>query len=85
MRKPGDPAVDSRHATAMALLALVAHGNTHAVKDPADRPRWHELSLELQQHLTKAATAIKAKDESAPDHFRLGMETCNACHEKFKG
>ena len=84
MRKPGDPAEDSRHATAIALLALVAHGNTHAVKDPADRPRWQELSVELQQHFTKAATAIKARDESAADHFRLGMETCNTCHEKFK-
>lgn len=85
MRKPGDPVEDSRHATAMALLALVAHGDTHAVKDPADKPRWRELSLELQRHMTKAATAIKARDESAPDHFRLGMETCNTCHEKFKG
>lgn len=85
MRKPGDPAEDSRHATAIALLALVAHGDTHAVKAPADKPRWQELSLEVQWHFTKAATAIKAKDESAADHFRLGMETCNTCHEKFKG
>ena len=85
MRKPGDPVEDSRHATAMALLALVAHVDTHAVKDPADKPRWRELSLELQRHMTKAAAAIKARDESAPDHFRLGMETCNTCHEKFKG
>ncbi|MBC8117596.1 MAG: hypothetical protein H7062_24635, partial [Candidatus Saccharimonas sp.] len=65
MRKPGDPAEDSRHATAIALLALVAHGDTHAVKDPADKPRWQELSLEVQRHFTKAATAIKARDESA--------------------
>ncbi len=85
MRKPGDPAEDSRHATAMALLALVAHDHTHTVKDPADQPRWRELSLELQRHMTRAATAIKAKDESAADHFRLGMETCKTCHEKFKG
>ena len=84
MRKPGDPAEDSRHATAIALLALVAHGDTHAVKDPADKPRWQELSLEVQRHFTKAATAIKAGDESAADHFRLGMEACNTCHEKFK-
>lgn len=85
MRRPGDPVEDSRHATAIALLALVAHGDTHAVKDPADRPRWRELSLEVQRHFTQAATAIKTKDESAADHFRLGMEACNACHEKFKG
>ena len=84
MRRPGDPAEDSRHATAIALLALVAHGNTDALKDPADKPRWRELSLEVQQHFTKAATAIKTKDGSAADHFRLGMESCNACHEKFK-
>ena len=84
MRKPGDPAEDSRHATAIALLALVAHGDTHALKDPADKPRWQELSLEVQRHFTKAATAIKARDESAADHFRLGMEACNTCHEKFK-
>ncbi len=84
MRKPGDPTEDSRHATAIALLALVAHGNTHAVKNPDDKPRWRELSLEVQRHFTKAATAIKAKDESAGDHFRLGMEACNTCHEKFK-
>ena len=84
MRKPGDPAEDSRHATAIALLGLVAHGDTHAVKNPADKPRWQELSLEVQRHFTQAATAIKARDESAADHFRLGMETCNTCHEKFK-
>jgi hypothetical protein len=85
MRKPGDPVEDSRHATAMALLALVAHGDTHAVKDPSDMPRWHDLSLKLQRHMTNAAKAIKAKDDSAADHFRRGMETCNTCHEKFKG
>ena len=84
MRRPGDPREDSRHATNMALLALVLHGDFGAVKDPADRPRWQALSLEVQQHMTRAAAAIKNRDESAADHFRMGMEACNTCHETFK-
>ncbi len=84
MRKPGDVGIDSRHATAIALIALAVHSDERAMKNPAKKSRWEELALELQAHMTRAASAIKAKDTSATDHFRMGMETCNTCHEEFK-
>ncbi len=83
-RRPKDPDVESRNATAIALLALVAHGDLHLAKTPADRMVWQETCLELQGHMSRAASAIKSRDSSAADHFRLGMEACDKCHQKFK-
>ena len=84
LRRPRDPDVESRHALAIALMSLVVHGDTHAVKNPDDQPLWQETSLELHRHLSRAAASIKSRDPSAADHFRLGMEACDKCHEKFK-
>ena len=84
LRRPKDPQVESRHAMAIALMILAVHGDTHAVKIPADKAAWQEACLELQGHMSRAAATIKTRHESAADHFRLGMEACDKCHQKFK-
>ena len=84
LRRPRDPDADSRHALAIALMALVVHSEAHFVEDPIDKPVWQEACLELQGHMSRAAAAIKSRHESAADHFRMGMEVCARCHEKFK-
>jgi hypothetical protein len=83
-RRSRDPEIESRHAMSMALMALAAHGDTHAVKDPADKAAWQDFCLQLQGHMSRAAAAVKQREPSAADHFRMGMDTCSACHEKFK-
>ena len=84
LRRPKDPDAESRQAMAIALMILAVHGDTQAVKNPADKPVWQETCLELQGHMSRAVAAIKSKDGTAADHFRLGMEACDKCHEKFK-
>ncbi|MBS0206320.1 MAG: hypothetical protein JSS49_25815 [Planctomycetes bacterium] len=84
LRRPKDPDVESRNAMAIALMILVVHGDTQAVKNPADRPVWQEICLEVQSHMSSAAKAIKTRNEAAADHFRMGMEACDKCHQKFK-
>lgn len=83
-RRPKDPDVESRNATAIALLALATHGDLHLAKTPAERTAWQDACLELQTNMSRAASAIKGRDSSAADHFRLGMEACDKCHQKFK-
>ena len=84
LRRPKDPEVESRHAMAIALMALVVHADPQAVKNPADLPAWQEASVELQQQMSRAAAAMKRQDGTAADHFRMGMEACDKCHLKFK-
>jgi hypothetical protein len=85
LRRPKDAAVDSRHASAIALLAVTAYADTHEVKNPADLPQWRELATALQQHMSAAAAAIKAKDTmQATQRFQAGMETCTKCHDAFQ-
>ena len=84
LRRPKDPEADSRNTMVIALMSLAVHGDTQAVKNPADRPAWQEICLELQGHMSRATKAIKTRDNSAADHFRMGMEACDKCHQKFK-
>jgi hypothetical protein len=84
LRRPTDPELESRHAMAIAVMILAVHGDTSSVKNPADKSAWQDISLELQGHMSRAAAAIKARDGTAADHFRLGMEACDKCHLKFK-
>uniref|UniRef100_A0A7C4QSI7 Cytochrome c n=1 Tax=Schlesneria paludicola TaxID=360056 RepID=A0A7C4QSI7_9PLAN len=84
LRRPKDPQADSRHATAIALLAVAAYADTHEVKNPADTPRWQEMAAALQKHMSASAQAIKARQTAeANREFLAGMETCNKCHEVF--
>jgi hypothetical protein len=85
LRRPKDPAADSRNCLAIATLALATHADTHEVKNSGDLPKWHAFSKELADQMASAAKAVQAKDkEAASKHFAAGMETCNRCHEVFK-
>jgi len=85
LRRPKDPAVDSRHATAIALLAVATHADVHEVKNPADTPKWHAWSVALQERMSASAKAIQAKDTAtANKEFIAGMDTCTQCHDAFK-
>lgn len=84
LRRPKDADVESRNAMAIAILALATHGDLHLAKTPIDRTLWQEACLDLQTNMSRAATAIKTRDSAAADHFRLGMEACDKCHQKFK-
>jgi hypothetical protein len=83
-RKPKDPEVESRHAMMIALMSLCVHDDSRAVKNPDVLPQWKAASLEVQQHMSRAAIAIKTRHESAANEFRLGMEACDKCHLQFK-
>ena len=84
LRRPKDPDLESRNATAIALMILAVHGDTQAVKNAADKPVWQEMCLEVHGQMSLTAAAIKTRNSSAADHFRLGMEACDKCHQKFK-
>jgi hypothetical protein len=85
LRRPKDPAADSRNCLAIATLALATHADTHEVKNPGDIPKWNAFPKDLADHMASAARAVKAKDkDAAAKHFAAGMETCNRCHEVFK-
>lgn len=84
LRRPKNPELESRNAMAIALMILAVHGDLRAVKNPTDRGAWQEACIELQGHMSRAAAAIKTRDSAAADHFRLGMEACDRCHQKFK-
>jgi hypothetical protein len=84
LRRPKDTEIESRNAMAMAVLALTLHGDSHLAKTPADKTAWQDYCLELQAHMSQAAAAIKSRDAAAVEHFRMGMEACDKCHQKFK-
>lgn len=83
-RRPKDPEEESRHAMMIALMSLCVHDDSRAVKSPEDVPQWKAASLEVQQHMSRAALAIKTRHESGAIEFRLGMEACDKCHLQFK-
>lgn len=83
-RKPGNPQTDSRHATIVALIVLTLHEAPEPAPDSISGKRWRELVLEVNGHFVRSAIAVKKRDSDAAEHFRLGMESCNACHQVFK-
>lgn len=84
MRRPKDPAADSRQMFAMALLSLPMHADPK-VKNPAEIPEWQAFTTSMVAQLTDATAKIRAKDfAAANDAFVAGMANCNKCHERFK-
>jgi len=82
---PDNPNDAARDASVLAVLALVAHEDTHEVKQAADVPEWQKLSKEFQTHMTAAAAAFNAKDTAgAKAGFDKANSACNACHKKFR-
>ncbi|MGQ0634913.1 MAG: hypothetical protein ACT4QC_09905 [Planctomycetaceae bacterium] len=84
-KMPEKPEEVARHASVLAVLALVAHEDTHEVKDPAQVGEWKKFAMEFQKHMTEAATAFKKADkDAAAKAFDSAATNCNDCHAKFK-
>jgi hypothetical protein len=84
-KMPANPEEASRHASVLAVLALVAHEDTHEVESPADVGEWEKFALAVQKHMTEAAAAFKKADkEAAAKAFDSAAANCNDCHAKFK-
>lgn len=84
LRRPKDPDAESRQALMMALVSLALHEDTHLARTPSDQAAWQSACLELQRQLSRTASAIKTRDKSAAEYFRMGMEACDRCHMQFK-
>lgn len=85
LRRSKDPAVESRHAATMALLALCVAAHADDVKQESDRPAWRDWSLKCQKEMTLTAVALRQKDATAVlEHFTAAQEACDQCHGKFK-
>lgn len=85
IRRPKDPVVESRHASAMAVLAVAIAAQAEDLPDVSERTAWKDWSLELQREMTLTAAAIRDKKPAdVLDHFRAGQNACDRCHEKFK-
>lgn len=85
MRRPKDPVIESRHASAMAVVALAIAAQADDLPNEADRLLWNDWSLELQREMTLTAAAMREKN--APqvlEHFKAAQTACDRCHEKFK-
>ena len=85
LRRPKDPAAESRQASVMAILALAI--DAHAKGNPSreEQPDWHQSSGDLQKFLTKTARAIRSGErDAALEHFSAAQQACDRCHEKFK-
>lgn len=84
LRRPKDPAVESRHASVIAVLALTVHADTHEVKNQDDLPQWQAWAKALQEYSTATARAIKeGRTAEAQRALNAASQTCNQCHEKF--
>ena len=85
LRRPKDAATESRHASAMAIIALAVDAHASEPKYSHNPTDWHRFSLEFQHSMTKTAAAIRSRDvPAAIEHFTAAQEACDRCHEKFK-
>lgn len=85
LRRPKDPAADSRHASTQAILGLALIADTHEVKNKDDLPQWNEWATGYQSTMTGLAKAIRSGDkDEAKALYTKGAKSCSACHEKFR-
>ena len=85
LRRSKDPLVESRHASAMAVLGLAVAAHASQVKQASDQSLWSEWSLEFQREMTSTAAAIRQRDSAASlAHFKAAQSVCDKCHDRFK-
>ncbi len=85
VRFPKDPAVESRDALAMALLASATRVTVPRNKSAAELADWAAHCDHMQQHLVRMSAYIREqKTTEARDAFATGMESCQKCHDQFK-
>lgn len=82
---PENPDQTARDASVLAVLALVAHEDTHPVKKKEDIPRYKALATDMQTNMTAVAASLKKKDgAAAKDAFSKAGKSCNDCHAEFR-
>jgi len=75
----------SRDASVLAVLALVAHDDTHEVKKKEEVGEWQKFSKDFQAQMTVTSAAFKKKDlAGAGDAWKKGNAVCTECHNKFR-
>lgn len=85
LRRPKDPAAESRIAALLAVSSLPAIVDTHEVKDKSQLPEWDRLAKLMVDQLAEVTTAIKDKDAmKAQSIFKMSRTTCVECHRQFK-
>jgi hypothetical protein len=85
LRRPKDPAKESRHAVAVAIATLTTLADIHEVKDKAKLPEWDQLSKAMLEQLQQTAAAIKNNQPTeAQAQFKAARATCVECHRQFK-
>lgn len=85
LRRPKDPQLESRQASAMAMIgiALATHRSNGAKAE--DVKQWSEWSLEFQREMTQTARALRSEDRAkALEHFTAAQTVCTSCHDRFK-
>lgn len=76
---------NARDASVLAVLALVAHEDTHEVKKKDEIPKWQGYAVTMQTEMTALAAAIKAKDATASKTaWTKAQKSCTECHEVFR-
>lgn len=82
---PDDTAESARDASVLAVLALVAHEDTHEVKKKEDIAKWRAYAKDFGVQMTAASAAFKKKDAAAAgDAFKKANTACNDCHSAFR-
>ena len=85
VRRSRDPAKDARHASTMAVLALVLLVDTHEASKPAEITSWKRHTLEFQRNMTAVAVAIRKRETTKVKPLYLkAAKACNACHAEFR-
>lgn len=85
LRRPKDPAAESRLAALLAVSSLPAIVDTHEVKDKSQLPEWDRLAKLMVDQLSEISTALKEKDAmKAQTIFKAARMTCVECHRQFK-
>jgi hypothetical protein len=86
-KAPADSGEATRDASVLAVLAVVAQADTHEVKSgkAADVAKWQSYSKDMQANATKAADALRKKDDAAfKETFTILNKSCADCHKDFR-
>lgn len=77
----------TRHASVLAVLAVVAQADTHEVKSgkPADIKKWQDYAKDMQKNATAGADALRKKDDAAfKEIWPTLQKSCTNCHKDFR-
>jgi cytochrome c556 len=86
-KAPADAGEATRDASVLAVLAVVAQADTHEVKSgkAADVAKWQQYAKDMQVYSTKAADALRKKDDAGfKETFTTLNKSCTDCHKDFR-